>query len=280
MHTSSSRSNADGRMRALDIEAGTGRRSLSVNKEEQVEDSNAKNKGRRMFLPLVGECRPYTQLLAFLLVSGALVVFWWSCIAVVPVPNTVPSRSIPSHKVAPAQVTTTIHSQERTARPRKKPETSAVNWKLDADICHEVIFDDHAMGGNAAIPLVHNNVSVEGFVREGSSLHTSLLNLDVTRSSHFAYLVFGKNRNSLSTFDTTGAIVIAIVQASTRISSCAWSTLVTTTTTSRFSWTRFQRAMHMQRTTELEDQGISRNLARWMWICTCHPISPDQPYSM
>ena len=37
----------------------------------------------------------------------------------------------------------------------------------DADICSEILFDNHALDGKAAVPLVHNNLTVERVARAG-----------------------------------------------------------------------------------------------------------------
>jgi len=168
-----------------------------------ADDVNAKAKRKRAVVALLRvQCTSHTKLLCALLLLAVVVTVWVASLKPIASAVRKSSSTATSSNDAAPQSTTRQKTAARSEiggrkRGRKaatttvtKPATttSTFDVEADADICTELGFDNN-VDRAPAVPLLHNNVSVKGFVRAGQYSYYQLC-VDNTREYYHVVEIF------------------------------------------------------------------------------------------
>eukprot|EP00750_Incisomonas_marina_P006196 INCI14362.2.p1 GENE.INCI14362.2~~INCI14362.2.p1 ORF type:complete len:243 (+),score=27.42 INCI14362.2:72-731(+) len=156
----------------------------------------AKIKGRKKFLValLRTRCDAHRKLLLFFVLAACFAAWWlFQSASSSPVPATPIQRDlggVSRQREAGNVVEVLVREQDKASEPHRLIVTSekpaqpehrgqepraGANKILDADICSELGFDEHSLGEKPLVPLIHNNVTVPGFVNAGTCFHVFAL---------------------------------------------------------------------------------------------------------
>lgn len=163
-------------------------RQFDVESGELSASSEAKVKGKKKIVValLRTQCNAHGKLL-LVLVLAAFVTAWWLCQSTtLPQVPTTPIQEVDGKRsgLQDSGNLMKMHVRERDkeSEPHRvfvksqkpsQPEhggqepRAGADQTLDADICSELGFDEHSLGEKPLVPLVHNNVTVPGFVNAG-----------------------------------------------------------------------------------------------------------------